>query len=1058
TGRPKGVVVTHAGLANFAFAEADRFAVRPGDRVLAFSSPSFDASVLELCLALPNGATLVVPPPGPLLGEHLGAALRDCRIAHTFIPPVAMATVPAMALPDLRTLMVGGDVCPAALVRQWAPGRRMINGYGPTEATAISTWSEPLSPDQGAPPIGRPIWNFRALVLDAELRPVPIGVRGELYVAGVGLARGYLDRPGLTATRFVANPHGAPGERMYRTGDLVRWSPAGELEFLGRIDNQVKVRGFRVELGEVETALRGHPDVTDAVAAVRTDSAGHKRLVGYVVSDRVLTSGELRDFLAERLPEYMVPTGFAVIDALPLSPNGKADRQALPEPDLAPAAASYVAPRTPLEATVARIWAEVLGVDQVGAGDNYFALGGDSILSIQVVSRLRDALGVDVRPLTLFTHSTVEALAAALGDQRADTIPAAPDSAEHPLSFAQQRLWFLHQYEPDSTEYTVPLAVRLRGPLDLAALTTAMTALVARHESLRTACREVDGLGVQLIHPPGPVPLPVVDLAEADLPAALAEAAAEPFDLAAGPLLRPGVFRLAADDHVLALIMHHVITDGWSAGVLIGDLAELYRAEVAGVPAELPTLPVRYRDFATWQRGRTEVMDSQLRHWRQALADVSTLELPTDRPRPPVHTTTGAQLDFAVKSDVADELRALARRRDGTLFQALVAATTVVLHRFSGQDDFAVGTAAAGRAHPDLRGVVGFFVNTIALRTPVDARRSFAEHFGRVRETTLTAFANQDVPFERVVDAVDPDRDPSRTPLFQTMVVLQNATGQTQDFAGLLAEDVEFPIVSASYDLTFEFHESADGALDVSLTYNADLFDTDTAWRFATGLDRVLTAVTTDPEMPVGAIDVVTDDERRLIDSWHDAGPDIAPATLIELFRAQVARTPEAPALIAGDLVLSYAELASRVDRLARVLAARGAGPETVVALVLPRSVELIIAQLAVVAAGAAYLPVDPDYPADRKEFMLADACPVLVLDDPAWVSSVDEPGVAPTVAKLSHPAYVIYTSGSTGRPKGVVVTHAGLANFAFAEADRFAVRPGDRVLAFSSPSFDASV
>jgi amino acid adenylation domain-containing protein/non-ribosomal peptide synthase protein (TIGR01720 family) len=1014
--------------------------------------------VLELCLALPNGAALVVPPPGPLLGEHLGAALRDCRINHTFIPPVAMATVPPMALPDLRTLMVGGDVCPPALVRQWAPGRRMLNGYGPTEATAISTWSEPLSPDQGAPPIGRPIWHTRALVLDADLRPVPVGVRGELYLSHVGLARGYLDRPGLTAQRFVANPHGAPGERMYRTGDVVRWSAAGELEFLGRVDNQVKVRGFRIELGEVETALRAHPDVADAVAAVRTDPAGHKRLVGYVVADPAPSGSALREFLAQRLPEYMVPTGFAVLPALPLSPNGKADREALPEPDLAPAAADHVEPRTPLEATVAEIWADVLGVDRVGAHDNYFALGGDSILSIQVVSRLRDALGVDVRPLTLFTHSTVEALAAALGDRAAEPIPAAPDGDDAPLSFAQQRLWFLHQYEPGSTEYSVPLAARLRGPLDLDALSAAMTALVARHESLRTVCREVDGRGVQRVHEPTEVRLPVVDLAEGDLEHALAAAAEEPFDLAAGPLLRATVYRLAADDHVLALVMHHVVTDGWSAGVLTADLAELYRAEVTGVPATLPALPVRYRDFAVWQRGRTEVMDTQLRHWRQELAGVPALELPTDRPRPPVHTTAGAQVDLAVAPSVADALRAVARRQDGTLFHALVAATTVVLHRFSGQDDFAVGTAAAGRAHPDLRGVVGFFVNTIALRTPVDARRSFTEHLGRVRETALSAFANQDVPFERVVDAVDPDRDPSRTPLFQAMVVLQNAAGHAEDFAGLRAEDVEFPVVTASYDLTFEFHESGDGALEVSLTYSTALFDAATARRFVTALDRVLTAVTADPDVPVGAIDVVTDWERRLVESWHDAGPEIAPMTLVELFRAQVARTPDAPALIAGELVLSYAEVASRVERLARVLAARGARPETVVALVLPRSVELIVAQLAVSAAGAAYLPVDPDYPGDRKEFMLADARPVLVIDDPEWVSTVDELGTAPAAAALANPAYVIYTSGSTGTPKGVVVTHAGLANFAFAEAERFAVRPGDRVLAFSSPSFDASV
>ena len=1061
TGRPKGVVVTHAGLANFAAGQAHKFTVRPGDRVLAFSSPSFDASVLELCLALPNGAALVVPPPGPLLGDHLGNALRDGRINHTFIPPVAMATVPAMPLPDLKTLMVGGDACTAALVRQWAPGRRMHNVYGPTEATALSTWSEPLSPDRGTPPIGRPLPQFHGLVLDDDLRPVPAGVRGELYVAGIGLARGYLKRPGLTASRFVANPHGAPGERMYRTGDLVRWNRDGELEFLGRADGQVKVRGFRVELGEVEAVLREHPAVKDAVAAARPDAAGHKRLLGYVVAEphRVPSGGELRDFLAERLPEYMVPTGFAVLDALPMSPNGKVDRRALPEPDLAPAAPEFAAPRTPVETTLAHIWADVLGADRVGRTDNYFALGGDSILSIQIVSRVRDALGVDLSPLTLFTHSTVAALAEALGDQLAEPIPTVPDGPDHPLSFAQQRLWFLHQYEPGSTEYTVPLAVRLRGPLDLDALTAALTALVTRHESLRTTCHEVDGHGVARIHPPAEIHLSVTDVAETDLDTALATVAAEPFDLAAGPLFRPTVHRVAPDDHVLALTAHHVITDGWSAGVLVNDLAELYRAQVTATPADLPELPVRYRDFAAWQRGRTDVLDTQLAHWRHVLADVPALELPTDRPRPPAHTTAGAQLEFTVPADVASTLRALARGQDGTLFLALVAACTVLLHRFTGQDDFAVGTVSAGRTHPDLRRLVGFFVNTIALRTRVDTHLPFTDHLRRVRQTALAAFDNQDVPFERVVDAVDPDRDPSRTPLFQAMVVLQNATDRTETFAGLPAADVEFPAVTASYDLTFEFHEVADGSLGATLTYNTDLFDPATAHRFATGLDRVLSAAATDPTVPVGAIDVVTDAERALVDSWHHPGPDITPATLIDLFRAQAARTPDLPALIAGDHTLTYAELATRVNALGRVLAARGARPETVVALVLPRSPELIIAQLAVSAAGAAYLPVDPDYPADRKDFMLTDAHPVLIIDDPAQISEMDgAPGAEPAAADLDNPAYLIYTSGSTGRPKGVVVSHRGLANFAFAEADRFAVRPGDRVLAFSSPSFDASV
>ncbi|MFD0201926.1 MULTISPECIES: non-ribosomal peptide synthetase [Saccharothrix] len=1028
TGKPKGVVVTHAGLAAFSAAEAEHFAVSPGDRVLQFSSPSFDASVLELCLALPTGATLVVPPPGPLLGDQLAAFATDRGVTHALIPPAALATVPDDGLPTLRTLVVGGDATSADLVRRWAPGRRMVNAYGPTESTVVTSWSGPLEPG-GTPPIGRPIPGTSVRVLDDALRPVPVGGTGELYVTGVGLARGYLDRPGLTAQRFVADPFGEPGSRMYRTGDLVRIRHDGQLAFVGRADQQVKLRGFRIELGEVEAVLAAH-DAVAHVAVVLRDN----RLVSYYVPEGPVTAAELREYAGRQLPEYMVPTAYVILERLPLSANGKLDRVALPAPARdASADGGFVAPRTEAERRVADVWAEVLGLSEVGAEDNFFTLGGDSISSIRVVSRLRSWF--DVSPRDLFDHPTVAALAARLSGSASHDAVIPRVDGDAPLSFAQQRLWFLDQFQPGGTEYVTPLAVRLRGELDVPRLERALTALVERHDVLRTTFPAVDGLPVAVVRP-ADVTLPVVD----ELPAL------EPFDLAEGPLFRPVLVRRGPDDHVLALTMHHIITDGWSGGVLMSDLAALYGGE------ELPPLPIRYGDFAAWQR--EQPLDDQLDFWREELAGVPALELPTDRPRPPVQTTAGARTEFAVPAAVTRRLRELARAADGTLFMALVAACEVLLHRWSGQDDFAVGTVASGRDRPETQNLAGFFVNTVALRARIEPSATFPQFLARTRKTVLDAFTHQDVPFERVVDAVQPDRDTSRTPLFQAVVALQN-TPQAPGFPGLEAEDVAQPTVSAGFDLTVEFTEDGDG-LHGSVEYNTDLFDPGTVERLVEHLGVLLTGVTADPDRPLWALPVLPDAERELLAAWGTSGPAVDGPGFVDLVEAQVRRTPDALALT-GEVDVTYAELNARANRLAHHLIGLGAGPERIVALRLPRSVDLLVSELAVLKAGAAFLPVDPDYPADRIAFMLDDARPLVVLDGPVDVSG--QPDTDPRVrVRPEQPAYVIYTSGSTGRPKGVVVSHAGLATFSAAEIAHFEVAPGDRVLEFSSPSFDASV
>ncbi|MGH3799015.1 MAG: amino acid adenylation domain-containing protein, partial [Pseudonocardiaceae bacterium] len=1107
TGQPKGVVVSHAGLASFAAAERAHFRIRPGDRVLQFSSPSFDASVLELCLSLPAGAALVVPPPGPLLGELLAEVLAQQRVTHALIPPVALATVPgqiaATGLAEFRTVIVGGEACTAELVARWAPGRRMINAYGPTESTVVATWSQALTPG-GVPPIGAPVPTTRVYVLDGELRPVPVGVAGELYIAGIGLARGYLHRAGLTATRFVANPFGPPGVRMYRTGDWVRWTGHGELEFLGRADEQIKIRGFRVEPGEIEAVLRGHPEVAQAAVVAREAESGAQRLVAYVVADGSVEVSQLRVHAAAVLPDYLLPSAFVLLDELPLTINGKLDRRALPAPTWdASSSAGYVAPRTEAEAAVAEVWAEVLGVERVGVADNFFELGGDSILSIRVASRLRAAFGVDLSPRAVFTHATVAELAAAWGPAgEVVAIPTVHRGTHLVLSFAQQRLWFLHEFDPDSTEYATRIGLRLRGELDIDALSAAFTALVARHESLRTTFEQIDGRGVQVVHPPDEVSLPVLDLSSlahpeltqseraAELDRVLAAQRARPFDLSRGPLIRVCLVRLGVQEHALLLVLHHIITDGWSMGVLVKELTACYGAAVRGLEAVLPALPVQYADFAAWQRERLSgpALEEQLSYWRRQLDGVAPLELPTDRPRPAVQTTNGALHEFVVPAEVTARLKELGRQRDTTLFMTLVAACQLLLRRWSGQDDIAVGTVVAGRDRTELEGLIGFFVNTLVLRSRVDGARSFTQFLDTVKETVLDAFVHQQVPFERVVDDLQPTRDTSRSPLFQAMVVLQNTPVQAPtdgDLPGLQVDALELPVVSTSFDITIEFQES-DTVLHGALTYNADLFDPVTIERLVGNLLVLLGGIAAEPTRLVSDLPLLTAAERdRVLVEWNDTDRDVPPATLAEMFEAQVVRSPDAPAVLSDSEVVSFAELNARANRLARLLVARGAGPERVVGLALPRSVDIVVAQLAVAKAGAAFVPLDPAYPAERIRFMTADAAPVavltrndvagcaaamgaipvIVLDDPAVAAAVAAMGDGDLTAAdrlapllLTHPAYVIYTSGSTGQPKGVVVTHAGLASFSAAEVQRYAVAPGDRVLQFSSPSFDASV
>ncbi|ONI88959.1 non-ribosomal peptide synthetase [Actinosynnema sp. ALI-1.44] len=1035
TGKPKGVAVRHRDVV--ALAQDKR--LRGHERVLFHSPQAFDASTYEIWVPLLNGGSVVVAPPGEIDTALLRRMITDHGVTALWLTVGLFRMVAAddpSCLTGAHEVWTGGEAVPASAIRRIraaCPDVTVVDGYGPTETTTFAT-CHPVGDLGDTVPIGRALDNTRTYVLDDLLRPVPPGVPGELYIAGAGLARGYLNRPGMTAQRFVADPF-FPSERMYRTGDVVRWT--GVLEYLGRSDDQVKIRGFRIEPGEVAAVLSAHPSVTD-IAVIARD----KKLVAYVVP---AVDPALPDFATRMLPDYLVPSAFIGLDRLPVTRNGKLDRRALPDPAIEQT--GYVEPETAGERAIAGIWAELLGLERVGAHDNFFELGGDSILSIQVVSRIRAALGADVSARAVFDTPTVAGLAAGIAREATAAIPVRSRDDVLPLSYAQQRLWFLHEFAPDSTEYVTPLAVRLRGELDREALSRALNRLVDRHESLRTTFESVDGKGVQVVHGHGNTPLPVADVSDAEQ--ALAEESHRPFDLTTGPLLRARLLRVAPDEHVLGLIMHHIVTDGWSGGVLIRDLAELYRAELTESPADLPDLPIQYADFAAWQREQDS--SGHLDYWRARLDGVVPVELPTDRPRPPVHTDNGDIVEFGVSRQTADSLK----MPDTTLFMALVAACQLVLRRWSGQDDIAVGTVTSGRLRAELEQLVGFFVNTLVLRSTVDGAGSFASLLAQVRETVLEAFAHEDVPFEHVVDAVQPDRDTSRTPLFQVMVVLQNTPEGAVDMPGLTAEDVDLPVVTASFDITCEFRETSDGLHGV-VTYNTDLFDESTIRRFTEHLTMVLEAVAVQPDRPLDEIPALTPAEQNRLAEWNDTAHPVVPVTFPELVEAQVARTPDAVALHFDGGTMTYAELNARANRLARHLLERGAGPERIVAVMVPRSVEIIVAELAVAKTGAAFLPVDPAYPQARIDFMLTDADPVLVLTSVPDVDGDSENLVVER--RLEHPAYVIYTSGSTGRPKGVVVSHAGLASFAAAQHAHFDVRPGDRVLEFSSPSFDASV
>ncbi|HYO98763.1 MAG TPA: amino acid adenylation domain-containing protein, partial [Pyrinomonadaceae bacterium] len=797
TGQPKGVMVNHRGLSNLSLAEALAFELKAESRVLQFASWSFDASVFEMVMTLMCGATLCFAPAGAELpGEALTRFLREHSVNTIALTPTTLAAVPAAELPDLQTVITGGEPCSPELVARWAHGRRFFNVYGPTETTTWATFAR-CAGDGRTPSIGRPVANTQVYILDERLQPVPVGVVGQVHIGGVALARGYLNRPELTAEKFMPDPFGVePGARLYRTGDTARYREGGEIEFVGRIDRQVKLRGFRIELGEIESALAAHEAVRECAVVLREGTqSGERRIVAYTTLDERMSAppaAEWRSFLKGKLPDYMIPSAFVVLDAWPLTPGGKLDHRALPAPEqgTVDAGEALLSPaRTPAEEVLAGIWAEVLGLERVGLDVNFFESGGHSLLATQLVSRVREVFKVELPLRDFFDAPTVREVAAKVesllrAEQGVQLMPVthAPREGDLPLSFAQQRLWFLDQFEPGNSFYNVPSAVRLTGALDVAALEHSLNEVVRRHEILRTTFESTQGQPRQVIAPVLKLSLAQENLRHlndserrAEVRRLAVEEAERPFDLASAPLVRARLLQVADDEHVLLFTMHHIVSDGWSVGVLLGEVAALYEAYGRDARAPLAELPIQYADFAAWQRRWLdgEQLDAQLGYWREQLRDApALLELPTDRPRPPVQTYRGATARFTLAKDLSSGLQRLSRREGTTLFMTLLAAFQSLLQRYSGAEDVLVGTPIAGRNRAEIEGLIGFFVNTLVLRTTFDGDPSFVELLARVREVCLGAYAHQDVPFEKLVEELQPERELSHSPLFQVMFSL----------------------------------------------------------------------------------------------------------------------------------------------------------------------------------------------------------------------------------------------------------------------------------------------
>ncbi|RPT31241.1 non-ribosomal peptide synthetase, partial [Pseudomonas aeruginosa] len=1065
-----------------------------------------DFSVWEIFGALLYGGRLVIVPQwvsrSPedfyrLLCREGVTVLNQTPSAFKQLMAVACSADMATQQPALRYVIFGGEALDLQSLRPWFQrfGDRqpqLVNMYGITETTVHVTYRPVSEADlEGGlvSPIGGTIPDLSWYILDRDLNPVPRGAVGELYIGRAGLARGYLRRPGLSATRFVPNPFpGGAGERLYRTGDLARFQADGNIEYIGRIDHQVKVRGFRIELGEIEAALAGLAGVRDAVVLAH-DGVGGTQLVGYVVADSAEDAERLRESLREslkrHLPDYMVPAHLMLLERMPLTVNGKLDRQALPQPDASLSQQAYRAPGSELEQRIAAIWSEILGVERVGLDDNFFELGGHSLLATRVISRVRQEQQLDASLKALFERPVLEAFAQGLErtTDAVSTIPLADRQQPLALSFAQERQWFLWQLEPESAAYHIPSALRLRGRLDVDALQRSFDSLVARHETLRTRFRLEGGRSYQQVQPAVSVSIEREQFGEEGLIERIQAIVVQPFDLERGPLLRVNLLQLAEDDHVLVLVQHHIVSDGWSMQVMVEELVQLYAGYSQGLDVVLPALPIQYADYALWQRSWMEAgeKERQLAYWTGLLGgEQPVLELPFDRPRPARQSHRGAQLGFELPRELVEAVRALAQREGASSFMLLLASFQALLYRYSGQADIRVGVPIANRNRVETERLIGFFVNTQVLKADLDGRMGFDELLAQARQRALEAQAHQDLPFEQLVEALQPERNASHNPLFQVLFnhqsEIRSVTPEVQ-LEDLRLEGLAWDGQTAQFDLTLDIQEDENG-IWASFDYATDLFDASTVERLAGHWRNLLRGIVANPRQRLGELPLLDAPERRqTLSEWNPAQREYAvQGTLQQRFEEQARQRPQAVALILDEQRLSYGELNARANRLAHCLIARGVGADVPVGLALERSLDMLVGLLAILKAGGAYLPLDPAAPEERLAHILDDSGVRLLLTqghllerlprqagvevlaiDGLVLDGYAESDPLPTLS-ADNLAYVIYTSGSTGKPKGTLLTHRNALRLFSATEAWFGFDERDVWTLFHSYAFDFSV
>ncbi|MDZ8187884.1 MAG: amino acid adenylation domain-containing protein [Nostoc sp. ChiSLP02] len=1104
TGQPKGVMIPHRGICNQLYWRQRTFGLTEADKVLLTISFSFDPSVWQIFWPLCFGGQLVMPRPGGHQDAgYLVKVISEQQITVlALVPSILRVLLEEKGIENcrlLRHVTCGGEALPVELIERFFAQLNLDNVlhncYGPTEASIDTTfWTCQRGSNYTIAPIGHPITNAQIYILDENLQPVAVGESGELYIGGIGLARGYLNRPELTQEKFITDPFSSEkGTRLYKTGDLVRYNSDGNIEFLGRIDHQVKIRGFRIELGEIETVLSQYPALMQTLVVAREDVPGDKRLVAYLVASpgQIPSQVELRQFLQGRLPEYMVPSSFVFLDAFPLNPNGKIDRRALPAPDIShPISTNFVPPQNPTQEVLANIWAKVLRLQQVGIHDNFFELGGHSLLATQVMSRVRQALGIEIALQVLFENPTIANLAQTItqnqileNNSQNQSIPQIANRESVPLSFAQQRVWFLQQLEPNSRAYIIADAQRLTGELNLGVLQQALDAIVVHHEALRTNfIKSPDGSPIQVIGTPRSVELQVIQVTQEQAQFLLTQEAQQPFNLESDLMLRANLLQITEKEQILLLVMHHIASDGWSMGILWQQLAAVYEALLNGKPSPLAKLPIQYADFAVWQHQwlSGEVLSSQANYWKTQLADANTvLELPTDRPRPPVQTYQGAAESLMLPQSLSASLTELSRQEGVTLFMTLLAAFGTILHRYTGQEDILIGSPIAGRNRSEIEGLIGFFINTVVLRTDFSDNPSFRSVLSRVRQMALGAYAHQDMPFEKLVEELQPERDTSRNPLFQVWFNMLNLRDIQLEIPGVAVEPVPMLETASKFDLTLYVTEQNQG-IKLDLVYNTDLFTPQRMMEMLHQFHHLLNQIVATPDKQIGLYSLVTPQAQFLLPEPRAVLPEPEYELVTTMFASWVNSIPEHSAIRQGTRSWNYGELGKTAQSLAEALLARGVQRGDVVAVFGTRSFGLIASMLSVLLSGGVLMTLDPKLPSDRHQLMLREAKAKYILyidsqtpENKAITESLITICVNPHTGEIINSpkgntqtinlpkitgddaAYIFFTSGTTGVPKGVLGCHKGMAHFLNWQRQTFKIGQQDRVAQLTGLSFD---